>query len=136
MNFQEAIAHAQWTAEEQVAVLLTYIERQGSEEAFHDYLEEASEDTGVQASRWIDIINIDIHNAGELDIARAKRSAEGEDETAYFYEMAQAIVEPSEIGEAYFDFMERDKDVWVAFIRGNISAEWAELAELVNEFGY
>ena len=136
MNFQEAIEKTQWTAEEQVAVLLTYIERQGSEEAFHHYLEEASEDPGVQASRWIDIIIADIDKVGEVDIERAKRSAEGEDETTYFYEMAQAIVEPSEIGEAYYDFMERDKDVWVAFIRGNIGAAWGEIAVLVNEFGY
>jgi len=42
MNFQDAVKKANWTLEQQVEVLLTYIERQSSDEAFHDYLGEAA----------------------------------------------------------------------------------------------
>jgi hypothetical protein len=38
--FETALKEKQWTLEMQVEVLLLYIERQDSDDAFHDFLQE------------------------------------------------------------------------------------------------
>jgi len=135
LNFQNAINKTQWSAEEQVAVLLTYIERQGSEEAFHHYLEEASEDPGEKMEEWIRRIQASIDQVSSLDMPRLEQSAMGADEASYFYAMASAIVEPDNSGEDYFDFVD-DAEAWPSFIKQNFGEDWGRVAVLVKEYGY
>lgn len=137
MNFRDAVKKAGWTAEEQVAVLLAYIERQCSEEAFSDYLaEEATVPEGEVTEQWLKSIGNAISNYGSLDIARAVHSVDGDDDGAYFYEVAAAIVEPANCLESYYEFVDAKPENWVSLITSNFGEDWGQLAALVNEHGY
>jgi hypothetical protein len=136
MNFQDAVKKAGWTAEAQVAVLLTYIDRQGSEEAFSDYLAEAAVPGDEATEQWLTAIGNAVSNYGSLDIARAIHSVDGDDDGAYFYEVAAAIVEPANCPDSYYEFVDTNPENWVSLITNHFGEHWGQLAALVNEHGY
>jgi hypothetical protein len=136
MNFQDAVKKANWTLEQQVEVLLTYIERQSSDEAFHDYLGEAAIPEGEATEQWLTAVGNAISNYGSLDIERAVHSVDGDDEGAYFYEVAAAIVEPANCPDSYYEFVDTNPENWVSLITNHFGENWGRLAALVNEHGY
>jgi len=61
-------------------------------------------------------------------------SAERED-SDIFYKAANAIVEPLNVPESYYEWMENNSGSWVGFISSTFG-DWGKVAKIVNEFGY
>ena len=66
-----------------------------------------------------------------VDIDEAKKYG-----TVEFFVAAKAIVEPENIDDNYYEFLENDMKNWVGFIRTCCGDDYHEVAKLVRENGY
>jgi hypothetical protein len=53
-----------------------------------------------------------------------------------FYKAASAIVEPLNVPDTYYEWMENKPDSWSGFISSTFGANWGQIAKIVNDFGY
>lgn len=137
MNFLEAVEQGKWSKDKQIEVLLTYIERQQSDAAFHNFLEE---ELGTPMEEWADAIREAVSefpalNVDDLIAKCNSQSMEERDETE-IYKLAAAIVEPNgkSLGTSYQTFMESGN--WVAFIKLTYGDAWGKIAQYVHDNGY
>ena len=57
-------------------------------------------------------------------------------DTEEFYIAAKAIVEPENVDDDYYEFLENDMKNWVGFVRTCCGDDYYEIAKLVSEQGY
>lgn len=127
--------------EVQVLLLLKFIASKCDIDEFTAFC--IKEAKGDQTEEWINCIRAAMSQLPELDVSRLPLPADPfveidkEEEASrieYLYEYASAIVEPDGSNQDYYDFVE--SDAWVQFILTHFGADWAKVAQYVEDNGY
>jgi len=83
-----------------------------------------------QSEKWANALHESIGSV-RIDMEKAKAY-----DTPEFYKAAKLIVEPQNVSEDYYEFMESNIDNWCSFINTNCDGDWGIIAQLVKENGY
>jgi len=93
------------------------------------------ESEGGNVESWARSIDNAIQrvSASEDEIIAATESEEAGDA---YYQAAEAIVEPMDIDEDYYEWMDNDVENWANWIANTYGEPWGTVAKRVAEEGY
>lgn len=62
--------------------------------------------------------------------------SDSKEDSDTFYKAATIVVEPMDVLESYYEWMEKSPEAWAGFISSTFGGEWGQIAKIVNDFGY